>query len=164
MIQKRQRSINPVNFKRTWVEYKQGFGNLSTEFWLGNDYIHKLTTQGDITLGIHSTAENNMKKVSILTHFRVADEHKFYQVTYKKSTGPSLDGKGNSRFNQSKFSTFDSDNNSGSNHMCAEKLSAGFWFDKCSGTNLNGPYMSPDKKHGFFGKIGINQLIISNTN
>ncbi|XP_057308077.1 uncharacterized protein LOC130645966 [Hydractinia symbiolongicarpus] len=149
VIQKRQRSTNPVNFSTTWDEYKQGFGNFTTEFWLGNDYIHNLTTQGDITLRIHSTAENNMTKISILTHFRVADEKEFYQVTYKNSTGPSLDG-WKSRFNRSIFSTFDSDKDNRDDRNCAAVFNAGFWFDRCSGTNLNGPYMPHDKDFGFF--------------
>ena len=31
------------NFNRNWEEYKYGFGNLTWEFWLGNEKIHCLT-------------------------------------------------------------------------------------------------------------------------
>ena len=32
-----------TDFWRTWEDYKQGFGNLETNFWLGNDNLHLLT-------------------------------------------------------------------------------------------------------------------------
>ncbi|KAG3288312.1 ficolin-1, transcript variant X2 [Ictidomys tridecemlineatus] len=36
-----------VDFYRDWAAYKQGFGSQLGEFWLGNDNIQALTTQGD---------------------------------------------------------------------------------------------------------------------
>ena len=41
MFQKRLDGL--VYFDRVWNDYKQGFENLSTEFWLGLDKIHRLT-------------------------------------------------------------------------------------------------------------------------
>ena len=35
-----------INFLREWLDYKHGFGNLATEFWLGLEKIHMLTNQG----------------------------------------------------------------------------------------------------------------------
>ncbi|XP_057297325.1 fibroleukin-like [Hydractinia symbiolongicarpus] len=149
VIQKRQRSTNPVNFNTTWDKYKKGFGDLKTEFWLGNDYIHKLSAMAETTLRIHSTAKDNMKKISILKYFKVANEGVHYQVSYRFGTGPSLFDARYTRFNQSKFSTIDSDNDIWQHVNCAVRLSAGFWFDACSVANLNGPFIPHDQRFGF---------------
>jgi ficolin len=45
------------NFSRDWDDYKEGFGNLQDEFWLGNEKIHQLTLQGEFY-----TNEYHLKK------------------------------------------------------------------------------------------------------
>ena len=41
-----QRIDGSVNFFRDWENYKQGFGSLKNEFWLGNQNLFTLTLQG----------------------------------------------------------------------------------------------------------------------
>ncbi|XP_057291862.1 fibrinogen-like protein 1 [Hydractinia symbiolongicarpus] len=146
VIQKRQRSSNAVNFYRNWDEYKNGFGDVETEFWLGNDHLHKLTSMGETTLQVYSTAENNIEKISVFTHFKIADEDNFYQLSYRDSTGPSFTAE-YSTFNHSKFTTYDKDNDNADNKNCGSYFKAGFWFNHCNLANVNGPYVST---RGFF--------------
>lgn len=41
-----------LDFNRTWQEYKDGFGSLQREHWLGNAALHSLTATGQHTLRI----------------------------------------------------------------------------------------------------------------
>ena len=41
MFQRRQDGSG--DFFRKWVKYKGGLGKLDSEFWLGNDHIHRMT-------------------------------------------------------------------------------------------------------------------------
>ena len=41
-----------VDFYLNWSDYKVGFGDLNGEFWLGNDKIHRLTSDGNQRLRV----------------------------------------------------------------------------------------------------------------
>ncbi len=49
-----------VDFYRGWQYYKHGFGNLTGEFWLGLDKIHRLTTasHNKLRVDMEDTSEN----------------------------------------------------------------------------------------------------------
>ena len=47
-----RRLDGPVDFHRDWKAYKEGFGSLSGEFWLGNDNLHRLTDVNDVMLRV----------------------------------------------------------------------------------------------------------------
>ena len=41
-----QRRVDTTDFDRNWKAYKEGFGDRSKSFWLGNDNLHELTKNG----------------------------------------------------------------------------------------------------------------------
>ena len=50
MFQKRLNGS--VDFYRYWHDYKHGFGDLKSEFWLGLDKIHRLTSDNNSMLRV----------------------------------------------------------------------------------------------------------------
>ncbi len=47
-----------TDFWRDWAEYAGGFGNISGEFWLGNEVLHSLTQAGDYSMRVDLRAGN----------------------------------------------------------------------------------------------------------
>lgn len=68
VIQRRQ--DGSVNFDRSWKEYKEGFGDLHTEYWLGNEHIHDLSGQGNYTLRIDLEDWSGKHKHAVYQSFR----------------------------------------------------------------------------------------------
>ncbi|XP_033639071.1 microfibril-associated glycoprotein 4-like [Asterias rubens] len=68
-----QRRYNgSVNFNRSWIEYKKGFGSMDGEFWLGNEILHKLTNaEGNWTIRLDITNEQNKTGHLLKTQFHV---------------------------------------------------------------------------------------------
>ena len=81
MIQKR--FDGSVNFSLGWADYKRGFGNLSGEFWLGLDKIHRLTREGRNRLRVELTDTEGNTSYADFDFFAVASE----RVKYPLSVG-----------------------------------------------------------------------------
>ena len=143
-----QRRIDgSVDFFRDWEHYKQGFGNLQNEFWLGNENIFTLTLQGLYPRGnelrIDMINAKKVKKSVRYTNFHITNAASKYTLHVNGYTGTLADAL--KPHNRQKFSTFDSDNDSRSTANCASWLFGGWWFTDCHDSNLNGKYYSGGK-------------------
>lgn len=61
-------------FSRNWGEYKEGFGFLSNEFWIGNEKLAFLTNQERYELRIDVMISNGSTAFLTYDSFRVEDE------------------------------------------------------------------------------------------
>ncbi|XP_063401983.1 angiopoietin-2-like [Mytilus trossulus] len=61
-----QRRIDgTTNFNRTWNEYKEGFGDVGKEYWLGNKYLNILTSSGRYELRVDLVDTSNAKTYAV---------------------------------------------------------------------------------------------------
>ncbi|XP_053123675.1 angiopoietin-2-like isoform X3 [Hemicordylus capensis] len=135
------RKDGSVDFQRTWKEYKQGFGSPPGEYWLGNDFIHLLTTQSASSLHIKLRDWENNEAYSLYEHFQLGPEEQNYRLYVRRYSGTagrmsSLSPSGTD------FSTKDVDNDRCTCN-CAQMAAGGWWYDACGPSNLNGMYYPP---------------------
>ncbi|XP_074977448.1 angiopoietin-2 isoform X2 [Caretta caretta] len=132
------RKDGSVDFHRTWKEYKHGFGSPSGEYWLGNDFIHRLTAQGSYSLRIQLRDWDSNEAYSLYGYFHLGSEEQLYRLHVRDYSGTagrtsSLSPPG------TPFSTKDADNDR-CGCKCAQMATGGWWFDACGPSNLNGIY------------------------
>ncbi|XP_059115643.1 angiopoietin-4 [Peromyscus eremicus] len=136
LIQRRQ--DGSMSFQRTWEEYKEGFGNVAREHWLGNEAVHHLTSRTAYLLRVELQDWEGRQTSIQYEHFQLGNERQRYSLSVNASSSSS--GLKNSLApHGTKFSTSDMDND---NCMCkcAQMMSGGWWFDACGLSNLNGIY------------------------
>lgn len=141
VLQRRQ--DGSTNFNRTWNDYKNGFGNLSREFWLGNDKIHLLTKSQEMQLRIELEDFNGIREYAKYEHFYVANEYLKYRLSvhgYSGTAGDALHYSRHYNHDQKFFTTPDKDNDRYASGNCGAYYSSGWWFDACLSANLNGKY------------------------
>jgi len=139
-----------VDFFKNWVDYKLGFGNLETEFWLGNKKIHRLTKRKNMMIRFDLEDADGNKAYAEYRTFYIDgenDNYKLHVSSYSGTAGDSF-----SYHNGMQFSTTDRDNDkSGSN--CASHYHSAWWFSACFETNLNGKYLNGPHKTSWRGVI-----------
>ncbi|XP_059166146.1 fibrinogen C domain-containing protein 1-like [Physella acuta] len=136
-----QRRFNgQTDFYRGWEEYKYGFGNMTDgDFWLGNEKIHRLTTERQYELRVDFTfnGQNFYARYSSFCVYGLAEFYKLKVSGYSGNAGDSLTQK----HNNMRFSTFDVDNDPVSDN-CALAGRGGWWYNNCHTANLNGKWGS----------------------
>ena len=75
------------DFYRNWTDYKNGFGNLTGEFWLGLDKIHRLTQSGQNMLRVDLESFENERRHAIFKTFLVGNEAEDYILSVDQYTG-----------------------------------------------------------------------------
>ena len=67
-----------VGFYKNWIDYKNGLGNFSSEFWLGLDKIHRLSATGQNVLRVDLEMFENESAYAVYKSFSVGDESEAY--------------------------------------------------------------------------------------
>ncbi|KAL2101558.1 hypothetical protein ACEWY4_003319 [Coilia grayii] len=133
VIQSRQ--DGSVNFFRTWEQYKQGFGNLDGEYWLGLEHLYWLTAQVQYRLRVFMEDWQGRQVYAEYDSFRLEPETDWYRLrlgNYNGNAGDSL-----SWHNNKAFTTLDRDKDAYSGN-CAHYQKGGWWYHMCAHSNLNG--------------------------
>ncbi|XP_061457517.1 angiopoietin-related protein 4 [Rhineura floridana] len=145
-----------VDFDQLWVAYKNGFGNMSGDFWLGLEKVHQIMQEGRFHLSIElQDWEGNSERIQFV--FSLGGEDTAYTLSL---LGPILGELENAMgdFPQLPFSTRDQDHDLKGDANCAKHLTGGWWFSSCGPVNLNGKYFRSiprqrhERKQGIFWK------------
>jgi ficolin len=158
VIQRRQ--DGSVDFYRNWSAYKAGFGHVEGEFWIGNERLHHLTSQGDYRLRVEMVTWDDQPHWAEYEYFRVSSEADKYRLHVTGfvaggDAGDSLTSAWDNDHNGQPFSTYDSDNDARYYDNCAQHYRGAWWFHSCFQSHLNGVYYQRGTHSNFFVRNGI---------
>ncbi|XP_036396360.1 microfibril-associated glycoprotein 4-like [Megalops cyprinoides] len=143
-----RRMDGSVNFYRPWEQYRNGFGNVSGEYWLGLENIFLLTWAKKYELRVDMEDFDEGKVHAQYSSFSIDPEPEDYTL----HVGDYIDGGAGDALryhNGRRFSTIDKNPTGYYSYYhygyrygyCAERLHGGFWFGSCGNANPNGLYM-----------------------
>jgi len=136
------------DWNRNWADYKDGFGSIDANFWLGLEKMHLLTSSQPYRLRVELQERlTNLWYSAEYWSFKVGDGSSKYPLEvsgYSGDAGDSLqyegesngDGRfGNYYHNGMKFSTHDEDYDLCACN-CAASHGGGWWYNTCSSACL----------------------------
>ncbi|XP_026183302.1 angiopoietin-related protein 5 [Mastacembelus armatus] len=156
-----RRTDGLTDFKRPWIDYVDGFGNLAGEHWLGLKKVFHIVNQKDTRFQLHIAlvSHDDITSYASYDDFKLDSETQFFSLhlgRYAGSAGDAFHGYDQEQ-NQdtAPFSASDVDND-GCNPFCSignrtvESCSTqhnhtGWWFNQCGLANLNGCYEDTEK-------------------
>ncbi|KAF2359458.1 Fibrinogen alpha/beta/gamma chain C-terminal globular domain [Trinorchestia longiramus] len=141
VIQRRVKVDPQVNFDQSWHTYKKGFGDLESEFWIGNEFLHVLTNQKAYRLAVDMVDYEKGAFVASYSSFRVGNEASLYSLDLGNFAGNTTDAF--SYHHGRPFTSNDRDNDLYKAGNCASYFSGGWWYENCYDAHLNGVYPEP---------------------
>ena len=142
-----RRQDGSVDFKRNWVSYEKGFGNLTGEHWLGLSKMHHLTQGGSSNmLRIEIQTVHNQKVYGQYSMFYIGNVTTQYKLNVSGHSGNAVSDFAS--YNGHRFATYDND----FNNCISTWNNNGWWYrdDGCFKTILNGNYGSDVSWDGIF--------------
>jgi len=133
-------------FNRSWEEFKVGFKDTRGNYWLGNELLHQLTSNGRYTLRFDLQAVNGSWFYAEYHSVVVFNESSNYMIQVFSYSGNA--GDAFTYHDRMMFTTYDRDNDHFytivapyNTSNCAVHNSAGFWYagtSHCARASLNG--------------------------
>ncbi|GFR94063.1 ficolin-1 [Elysia marginata] len=142
-LERGRRSAGDVDFYRNWTEYREGFGDLDGDFWLGNEMLYNLTNTDDHEMRIDFIV-NHQKKFAHYSSFKITSEAEKYKLQIGSYSGTigQYGTSGMAYSNGAPFSTLDRDNNGYWQGNCATVCHGAWWYKTCHRANLLGQWES----------------------
>ena len=138
-----RRKDGSVDFNRGWVDYEDGFGSLTGEFWYGLHPLHCLTNQGQWEMRIDFTLTDGTKSYLSYSSFKIGPASSNYQLSISGYKGiASNDPFGGHSLNGMPFTTRDRHNDKWGRNCAVYFVgdSGGWWYNACSYILLNNQY------------------------
>ncbi|XP_041833967.1 angiopoietin-related protein 5-like isoform X2 [Melanotaenia boesemani] len=149
-----RRTGGAVTFNRKWAAYKNGFGNLTQDHWLGLRKVFVITKNKSKkwTLRVDLWDHEDGSAFAEYKNFRLGNEKSAFKLQVGKYSGDAGDairgayaGIDQNGFG---FSTTDRDNDGCSPCIfgdiaeaeCASSEGGGWWYSRCGSASLNGDW------------------------
>ncbi|KAK6180401.1 hypothetical protein SNE40_012565 [Patella caerulea] len=125
-----------TNLTRNWEAYRNGFGVLTGDHWLGLEYVYHLVNSRNFKLEFETRNSLNNQFKQTYSNFKIANETDGYRITSVGTfSGPMADCM--TDLLEIPFSTYDHGDANGLE--CAAAYGGGWWFrDYCARCNMVG--------------------------
>ena len=125
-----------ITFNKKWNEYKDGFGAVEYDFWLGNEFMYNATklynshVSKTAELYIVVASTDDKKFYTMYKNFAILSEATNYTLQVSHHFKGTM-GDGLEYHNNMEFSTKDRDNDLDTGDCANSHGGYGWWFNKC---------------------------------
>ncbi|XP_041782229.1 ficolin-1-like [Anopheles merus] len=166
-----------VDFRRNWTEYRDGFGSIGAEFWVGLEHLHRMTSARPHELLVELEYFSGKYAYARYSKFVIDSEADHYAIgsggsSLSEALGVMVDGAPSPnpeiskdrelrlpsgtaadavRLRQGmKFSTIDRNHDGSADYNCASDVQAAWWYRECYDSNINGIYRVDRDESGLY--------------